>query len=34
MDIFPIEIVEENLVVDTGQPMQRSKFDPSQVTRV
>jgi len=34
LDIYPIEIVEGNLVVDTGQPMQRSKFDPSQVTRV
>jgi len=34
LDIFPIEIVDGNLVVNTGQPIQRSKFDPLQVTHV
>ena len=32
LDIFPIEIVDGNLVVDTGQPIQRSKFEPAQET--
>ncbi len=30
LDIFPIELVDGNLVVDTGNPMARDKFDPSQ----
>lgn len=34
LDIFPIEVVEGNLVVNTGKTIQRSKFDPSQVTHV
>lgn len=34
LDLFPIEVVDGNLVVDTSQPIQRSKFDPSQVTYV
>jgi cytochrome b6-f complex iron-sulfur subunit len=34
LDIFPIEIVDGNLVVNTGQPIHRSQFDPSQVTHV
>ena len=33
MDIFPIEIVNGELVVDTSNPIAREKFDPSQVTR-
>ena len=33
LDIFPIEIVDGELVVDTSQPIAREKFDPSQVTR-
>jgi cytochrome b6-f complex iron-sulfur subunit len=32
MDIFPIEIVNGELVVDTSLPITREKFDPSQVT--
>jgi cytochrome b6-f complex iron-sulfur subunit len=34
LDLFPIEVVDGNLVVNTSQPIQRSKFDPSQVTYV
>ena len=34
LDIFPIEVVDGNLVVDTGQPIEREKFDPSQVFHV
>ncbi len=30
LDIFPIELVDGNLVVDTGNPIARDKFDPSQ----
>jgi cytochrome b6-f complex iron-sulfur subunit len=32
LDIFPMEIVGGELVVKTGQPIQRSQFDSSQVT--
>lgn len=32
LDIFPIEIINEEIVVDTGKPIQRARFDPSQVT--
>lgn len=34
LDIFPIEVVDGNLVVNTGRPISRSKFDPSQETHV
>ncbi len=34
LDIFPIEVVDGNLVVDTGHPISRDKFDPSQTTQV
>jgi cytochrome b6-f complex iron-sulfur subunit len=34
MDIFPIQIVDGNLVVDTGNPIARDSFDPSQTTQV
>ena len=30
LDIFPITLVDGNLVVDTGNPIAREKFDPSQ----
>ncbi len=30
LDLFPIEVVDGNLVVDTGHAIQRDKFDPSQ----
>jgi cytochrome b6-f complex iron-sulfur subunit len=33
MDIFPIEVVNSQLVVDTSKPIEREKFDPSQLTR-
>jgi len=31
MDLFPIELVEEQVVVDTGQVIERQAFDPAQV---
>jgi cytochrome b6-f complex iron-sulfur subunit len=30
LDLFPIEVVDGNLVVDTGHAITRDKFDPSQ----
>jgi cytochrome b6-f complex iron-sulfur subunit len=32
LDIFPIEIVDGQLSVDTGKPISRDKYDPSQAT--
>lgn len=32
LDIFPIEIVDGEVIVDTGTVIQRQAFDPSQVT--
>jgi cytochrome b6-f complex iron-sulfur subunit len=34
LDVFPIEIVDGQVVVDTGSPIQRDKYDPSQATSV
>ena len=34
LDMFPIEIVGEKVIVDTGQPIVREQFDPSQETKV
>ena len=34
LDIFPVEIVDGQVLVDTGNPIQRAKFEPDQVTRV
>lgn len=34
LDIFPIEIVDDEVQVDTGNPITRSRFDASQATRV
>jgi Rieske Fe-S protein len=34
LDLFPISIVNKELVVDTGTIIQRSGFDQSQVTEV
>lgn len=33
LDIFPIEIVDGQVIVDTGAPIERDRYDPSQVTR-
>jgi cytochrome b6-f complex iron-sulfur subunit len=33
LDLFPIELVNEKLVVDTGNPIEREKYDPSQAFR-
>ncbi len=32
LDIFPISIQDGQVIVDTGQPIQRQHFEPSQVT--
>jgi cytochrome b6-f complex iron-sulfur subunit len=34
LDLFPIEIVHEQVIVDTGHPIERETYDPSQATRV
>ena len=34
LDLFPIEVVGGNVVVDTGNPISRDKFDPSQATKI
>jgi Rieske Fe-S protein len=34
LDVFPIEIVDGEVVVDTGNPIERQAFDPSQATEV
>ena len=32
MDLFPIEIIGDEILVDTGDPIQRENFEESQVT--
>ena len=34
LDLFPIELVDGNLVVDTSSPISRDKFDPTQAKKV
>ncbi len=34
LDIFPIEIIDDEIYVDTGVPVARDRFDPSQATQV
>src|SRR3990172_6871823 len=34
LDIFPIEIVDGDVLVDTSTPIERDRFDPSQATQV
>jgi Rieske Fe-S protein len=34
LDLFPIEVVEGQLIVDTSNPIERATYDPSQATRV
>lgn len=34
LDLFPIEVVDGNLVVDTGHPMTRDAYDPSQAAHI
>ncbi len=34
MDIYPIEIVQDKIVVDTSKPIQREEFHPSQLVSV
>ena len=31
MDLFPVKTIDEEILVDTGQPIQRQGFNPSQV---
>jgi cytochrome b6-f complex iron-sulfur subunit len=33
MDLFPIDLVDGSLVVNTGEPIKRAAFDPSQAFR-
>jgi hypothetical protein len=34
MDLFPIEIIDDQVLVNTGDPIERDGFEPSQVTHV
>jgi cytochrome b6-f complex iron-sulfur subunit len=34
LDLFPIEVVDGSLFIDTGHPIARDRFDPSQVLHV
>ncbi len=34
LDVFPVTIKDGEVYVDTGRPMQRARFDPSQTTQV
>jgi nitrite reductase/ring-hydroxylating ferredoxin subunit len=34
LDLYKLQIVEEKLVIDTGTPIERKKFEPSQVIKV
>ncbi len=34
LDLYPIKIVEDKIVIDTGEVIQRKKFDRSQLVRV
>ncbi len=34
LDLFPIEIIDGEVIVDTGRPIERQAFDPSQATEV
>jgi cytochrome b6-f complex iron-sulfur subunit len=34
MDLFPIEIIDDQVLVNTGDPIRRDSFEPSQVTHV
>ena len=34
MDLFPIEIIDDEVLINTGNPIRREHFEPSQVTYV
>lgn len=34
MDLFPVEIIDNQVLVNTGDPIQRDSFEPTQVTYV
>ncbi len=34
LDLFPIEIVDDEVVVDTSQPIERQSFEPIQATKI
>lgn len=34
LDIFPIEILDDEVIVDTGDPITRNEYDPSQALQI
>ncbi len=34
LDIFPIEIIDDEIIVDTGNPIRRERYDASQATYI
>ena len=34
LDLFPVEVVDGNIVVDTGNPITRDKYDPAQAAHL
>lgn len=34
LDLFPIEIVDGEVIIETGEPIVRQRFEPSQTTKV
>jgi hypothetical protein len=34
MDYFPVEITDDGIWVDTGNPISRSQHDPAHITEV
>jgi cytochrome b6-f complex iron-sulfur subunit len=34
LDLFPVEIVDGEIIVDTGRVIERNRFDPSQISPV
>ena len=34
LDLFPIEIIDNQILVNTGDPIRRESFEPSQVTYI
>jgi Rieske Fe-S protein len=34
LDLYRLQIVEEKLVIDMGNPIERKRFEPSQVIKI
>jgi cytochrome b6-f complex iron-sulfur subunit len=34
LDLFPIEIIDDEVIVDTGNPIRRERYDASQATQI